>query len=40
MVRDKQTGKIIRSAADTKNGDLIEIIPSKGKITASVQNIE
>lgn len=40
MVRDKQTGKIIRSADDTKNGDLIEIIPSKGKITASVQNIE
>ncbi len=40
MVRNKQTGKIIRSAVDTKNGDLIEIIPSKGKITASVQNIE
>lgn len=40
MVRNKQTGKIIRSSVDTKNGDLIEIIPSKGKITASVQNIE
>lgn len=36
MVRDKNTGKIIRSSEDTKIGSTIEIIPSKGKITATV----
>lgn len=36
MVRDKNTRKIIRSIEDTKIGSTIEIIPSKGKITATV----
>lgn len=36
MVRDKETGKIIRGIEDTKIGAQIEIIPAKGKITATV----
>lgn len=40
MVRNKESGKIIRSSSDVVKNNLIEIIPAKGKITASVQNIE
>ena len=36
MVRDKKTGKIIRGIEDTSIGSEIEIIPAKGKITATV----
>lgn len=36
MVRDKETGKIIRGIEDTNPGATIEIIPAKGKITATV----
>lgn len=36
MVRDKETGKIIRGIEDTSPGATIEIIPAKGKITATV----
>ena len=36
MVRDKETGKIIRGIEDTQPGATIEIIPAKGKITARV----
>lgn len=36
MVRDKTTGKIIRGIEDTSIGSEIEIIPAKGKITATV----
>lgn len=40
MVRDKATNKIIRNGTDVKVGSQIEIIPAKGKITASVENVE
>lgn len=36
MVRDKATGKIIRTIDDTSIGAEIEIIPAKGKISATV----
>ncbi len=36
MVRDKNTGKIIRGISDTSVGAEIEIIPANGKITATV----
>lgn len=36
MVRDKTTGKIIRGIEDTNIGAEIEIIPAKGKISATV----
>lgn len=36
MVRDKATGKIIRGIEDTSIGATIEIVPAKGKITATV----
>ncbi|MGN0740967.1 MAG: exodeoxyribonuclease VII large subunit [Treponema sp.] len=36
MVRDKTTGKIIRGIEDTSIGSQIEIIPAKGKISATV----
>lgn len=36
MVRDKQTGKIIRSLNDTALGSEIEIVPASGTITATV----
>ncbi|NLM01608.1 MAG: exodeoxyribonuclease VII large subunit [Treponema sp.] len=36
MVRDKNSGKIIRSSKDTSSGRQIEIIPAEGKITATV----
>jgi exodeoxyribonuclease VII large subunit len=39
MVRDRDTGKIIRSAADTKEGSIIEIIPERGSITARVEEL-
>lgn len=40
MVRDAQTGKIIRSGSDTSAGATIEIIPARGKITANVTAAE
>lgn len=40
MVRNKENGKIIRAANEISVGNLIEIIPAKGKITATVQNVE
>lgn len=40
MVRDAETGKIIRSPADTSIGKNIEIIPSAGKITAEVKELQ
>ena len=39
MVRDKTTGKIIRGIEDTSIGSEIEIIPAKGKITATVTEV-
>ena len=36
MVRDKETGKVTRGIEDTSPGATIEIIPAKGKITATV----
>lgn len=36
MVRDKTTGKIIRSLNDTAVGSEIEIVPASGTITATV----
>lgn len=39
MVRDRDTGKIIRSGADTKTGSIIEIIPERGSITARVEEL-
>lgn len=36
MVRDKTSGKIIRGIEDTNIGAEIEIIPAKGKISATV----
>ncbi len=40
MVRNKETGKIIHSSSDVLTGNLLEIVPAKGKITASVQTVE
>lgn len=40
MVRDKETGKIIRSPEGLANGQLLEIIPKEGKITAAVTGCE
>ena len=37
MVRDRDTGKIIRSSADAKPGSIIEIIPERGSIAARVE---
>ena len=39
MVRDKATGKIVRSYRDTGVGSTLEIIPSEGSITAQVQGV-
>ncbi|WP_318680084.1 exodeoxyribonuclease VII large subunit [Treponema sp.] len=39
MVRDRQTGKIIRGPSDTKLGAQIEIIPANGTIEASVTGL-
>ena len=39
MVRDLNTGKIIRSPNDTAKGNLIEIIPASGKIIARTEEI-
>ncbi len=39
MVRDKATGKIIRKSTEVKAGSEIEIIPSKGKIDATVNSV-
>lgn len=36
MIRDAETQKIIKSPEDTQSGRKIEIIPSKGKIIATV----
>lgn len=38
MVREKETGKIIRDSSMVKKGSVIEIIPSKGKISAVVES--
>lgn len=40
MVRDKNTGAIIRNSKSLLNGQLLEIIPESGKITASVVDTE
>ena len=40
MVREKDTGKIVRNSADLKAGQILEIIPQSGKITASVVETE
>lgn len=40
MVRDKKTGKLIRSGSDASPGTELEIIPAKGKITAQVITAE
>jgi exodeoxyribonuclease VII large subunit len=37
MVRDKETGKIIRSARDTAPGRSLVVIPEQGTITVSVE---
>lgn len=37
MVRDAETGAILRSASDTTNGKLIEILPERGRIVARVE---
>lgn len=39
MVRDKESGKIIRSGKDTSPGKEIEILPASGKLTATVNFI-
>ncbi|MDD7451326.1 MAG: exodeoxyribonuclease VII large subunit [Treponema sp.] len=39
MVRDKESGKIIRSGKDTAPGKEIEILPASGKLTATVNFI-
>ncbi len=36
IVREKETGKIIKSASDAKEGMMLEIIPKDGKIFATV----
>jgi exonuclease VII large subunit len=40
MVRDAGTARIIRSHRDTECGQIIEIIPAEGKITATVTQTE
>lgn len=40
MVRDKTTGKIIRSPEDTKIGSELEIVPARGSIIAKVLKAE
>lgn len=40
MVRDGETGKIIRSAADTAQGRRLIIIPETGKIAARVEELD
>lgn len=40
VVRDAQTGKIIRNAQEAQKGLQLEIIPAKGKILATVDSIE
>lgn len=40
MVRDEETGKIVRSAADTGTGRRLMIIPETGAITARVEELE
>lgn len=37
MVRDAETGKILRSGSEIANGKLIEIIPERGRIVARVE---
>lgn len=39
MVRDAETGKIIRSPADTREGNRIVIIPEKGALYARVEEL-
>ena len=39
MVRDEETGKIVRSGADTGNGRRLAIIPAQGQILARVEEI-
>ena len=38
MVRDKETGKIITSAASVKPGQILEIVPESGTINATVNS--
>ena len=40
MVRVKESGEILRSTAQISEGKQIEIVPAKGKITATVDKIE
>lgn len=40
VVRDAETGKIIRSPEDTQTGRLIEISPASGKITARTELVQ
>ena len=40
MVRDSESGKIIRQGKDVKPGSRIEIIPAEGKISALVEKTE
>jgi len=40
MVRDAETGKIIRSPADTREGNRIVIIPEKGALYARVEELK
>ena len=38
MVRDKETGKIITSAASVKPGQILEIVPESGTINVTVNS--
>ncbi len=40
MVRNKDTGRIIRNATDVSKGSLIEIVPKEGIITARVEETD
>ena len=40
MVQDKATGKVIRSPADTKPGQVLEIRPATGIIQTQVLTTE
>lgn len=39
MVRERETGKIIRSGHDTENGKTLEILPEHGRIVVRVEEI-
>ena len=40
MVRNKNTGEIIRDSSKTAAGDELEILPAKGKISARVEETQ